>query len=67
MTMMIIATTATTISSTTTTLPLPPLTLCSFKSTVGHFLVSDRTRSSGCDRMLRDWNEHCSSLINDSM
>ncbi len=43
------------------------LTPCRFKSTVGLFILSDRTRSTGCDRIFRDWFEHCSTLINDSV
>jgi dynein heavy chain 1 len=34
---------------------------------VGLFIPSDRTRSAGCDRLFRDWFEHCSALINDSV
>lgn len=43
------------------------LTCCRFKTTVGLFILSDRTRSTGCDRLFRDWFEHCSALVNDSV
>ena len=38
-----------------------------FKATIGLFIVSDRSRSTGCDRLFRDWFEHCSAMINDSL